>query len=200
MTHGADLHQTNRAVTIRLGHPSVTFSRLQKARDLELKLTDSHAILQSSLHVITTLQSCGRALLEDSRRSTHQAQPPAEIDGSDWPEDPQMKALGILHLKTQGHLDGLEVLQRRVDIIVGLVSKPVCIPEVVFPVANADTTTQLSDGLSERGQRTANSIADSSRELTMKSLNDSYIVKIVTVITLTYLPMQGVAVGMHVAK
>lgn len=54
---------------------------------------------------------------------------------------------------------------------------------------------QLSDGLSERSQHTANSIADSSRELTLKSLNDSYIVKIVTVITLIYLPMQGVAVS-----
>lgn len=55
---------------------------------------------------------------------------------------------------------------------------------------------QVSDGLAQQSQQTSNSIADSSRLLTMKSLHDSYVVKIVTVITVIYLPIQGVAVSL----
>lgn len=60
---------------------------------------------------------------------------------------------------------------------------------------DTDISSQLSDGLNQQSQKTANKIADSSYALTQKSVNDNYIVKVVTVVTVVYLPMQGVAVS-----
>lgn len=109
-------------VTIRLEHPSVTFGALQKVRDLESQLLIAKSNLQSLRTVIQTLRLCGRALLRDSHRRTGNVSPCVDEDDIALLEDPQIRSLEVLRLKTEGHLESLEAIQRRVDVLVGLVS------------------------------------------------------------------------------
>lgn len=48
---------------------------------------------------------------------------PGDADDVTLLEDPQMRSLEVLRLKTKGHLENLEALQHKVDILVGLVSR-----------------------------------------------------------------------------
>jgi hypothetical protein len=54
---------------------------------------------------------------------------------------------------------------------------------------------QLSDGLNIQNQQISTDIANSTYDLTKKSVDDNAIVRVITVITLIYLPLQGVSVS-----
>lgn len=118
-------------MTIRLEHPSVTFGALQQVRDLESQMLAARTILRSLQTVIQSLWLCGRGLLRDARMSTGGAFSSHDEDDLTLLEDPQMRSLEVLRLKTEGYLDSLEVIQRRIDVLVGLVSSPSAQPVVV---------------------------------------------------------------------
>lgn len=58
-----------------------------------------------------------------------------------------------------------------------------------------DRYVQLSDGLSIQNQQISSDIANATHDLTKKSVDDNAIVRVITVITLIYLPLQGVSVS-----
>lgn len=59
------------------------------------------------------------------------------------------------------------------------------------------TNLQLADGLNQQSQNISTEIADAAHKLTMKSAHDNAIVTVVALITLVYLPTQGVAVSIR---
>ncbi|KAK3047705.1 hypothetical protein LTR09_010963 [Extremus antarcticus] len=162
------LSKENQFLTVGLKHPSLCFQELQELRDLESRLLLASGILHSSLAVVQGIESCGRSLMT----AKSALNPVGSVWGVDA-TDPtsELRFLGVLGLKCTGYFQSVDLIHRRVNVVIGL----------------------LSDGLSQQSQKTANNIADSSFALTQKSVNDSYIVKVVTVITVVYLPMQGVA-------
>lgn len=59
---------------------------------------------------------------------------------------------------------------------------------------------KLADGLDQQSQKATTNIADSTFKLTKQSVEDNAIVKVITVITVIYLPTQGVAVSIPCIK
>ncbi|KAK5443322.1 hypothetical protein LTS15_010857 [Exophiala xenobiotica] len=156
-------------LTAPLQHPSLSFRELQELRNVESKLIVASSILSATQSIIASLEACGRSLASAKGKGL----PLRLTDGNDLADlaSPEMQSLKALRIKCLGYANSVEVIKNRVNILIGL----------------------LADGLNQQSQQTAAKISDSTYTLTKKSVGDNAIVKVVTVITLIYLPVQGVA-------
>jgi len=86
-------------------------------RDLESRLLVASGILQSSLAVMQGIQACGRGLvaLESAFGLA------GSIGGPDTIGVSELRFLDVLEVKCKGYSQSVDLIQRRVNVVIGLV-------------------------------------------------------------------------------
>ena len=116
-----DVFQGNQFLTVGLKHPSLQFQELQGLRDLESRPHVACTILKTTQSIIESIEACGRSLLK-----VHNAATPCQANGSGsvigLENTSEMSTLDALRLKCEGYQRGAEVIQQRLNMVIGLVS------------------------------------------------------------------------------
>jgi hypothetical protein len=86
-------------------------------RDLESRLLVASGILQSSLTVIQGIEACGRSLA--ASKSTYG--PAGGVGGADPIDESELQFLDVLGIKCRGYSQSVDLIQRRVNVVIGLV-------------------------------------------------------------------------------
>jgi hypothetical protein len=152
---------------------------------MEAKLLMITTIMTATMRTIETL----KVVCQDIDKKGVQAET-SDLTSIECNLNPEVQALASLAQKCHSYKDSVEVMQNRVGKLIDLVSSNV--------VPNVHTLTgsdQLADGLKEKSQGLTASISNSLLDLTRRSVSDNATVRIVTIITLIYLPTQFVAVS-----
>ena len=145
---------------------SINFRALQVLRNMEAKLLMMTTVMMATTHTIEELRRVCQSISSSSRqiRSTHLVV--EECDSTT-----EERALASLLHKCRAYRDNVEVMQNRVSKLIDL----------------------LADGLKEKSQGLTAGISNALLDLTRRSVSDNATVRIVTIITLIYLPTQFVA-------
>ena len=139
---------------------------------------------------ITTIEKLEVICEDMKKRSEPKATNMTGVECNASPS-PELQTLASLEQKCRSYKDSVEVMQNRVGKLIDLVSptrRSLTSPVLMRP-------NKLADGLKEKSQGLTASISNSLLDLTRRSVDDNATVRIVTVITLIYLPTQFVAVS-----
>src|ERR1700722_5497 len=153
---------------------------------MEAKLLMITTIMTATMRTIETL----KVVCQDIDKKGVQAET-SDLTSIECNLNPEVQALASLAQKCHSYKDSVEVMQNRVGKLIDLVSLNVVSP-MSIPLTRPD---QLADGLKEKSQGLTASISNSLLDLTRRSVSDNATVRIVTIITLIYLPTQFVAVS-----
>jgi len=149
---------------------SLTFETLQEIRNIESKILTAKSILTATS---TTLQNLEAVAIElDSRHSYH-----IKESKRQHPDNSSRESVALARLSRQCHSysESAEVMESRAARLIDL----------------------LSDGLDQKAQGTSAEINSSLLNLTQRSVDENVTVRVVTIITLIYLPTQFVAVSLR---